>query len=144
MAKLQLRFCGGRSARDNLRTYLESKAVMKARETPIDTHRSTMEELFSIYNRLQGRMYGQLTDLEEKSLMLNTFPSEWVDNFFHSCRQVYSVDMEDLCDYIRSEKKIADVAGIAQLKKKKTPKFLARSSAYKKSILPKLLIQIMR
>ena len=120
MIKLQLRFCGGRSARDNLRAYLESKAVMKARETPIDTHRSWMEELFSIYNRLEGRMYGQLTDLEEKFIMLNTFPHEWVDNFFHSGRQVYSVDMEDLCDYMRSEKKIADIAGITQVKKTKT------------------------
>lgn len=52
--------------------------------------------------------------------MLNTFPSEWVDNFFHSGRWVYSVDMEDLCDYMCSKKKIADVAGIVQFKKNKT------------------------
>jgi hypothetical protein len=68
-----------------------------------------MEELYAIHNKLQGRLYGALTDLEEKTLMLQSFPTTWVTNFLHSGKTSYSVDMDSICEYMRNEKNLADI-----------------------------------
>ena len=79
---------------------------MKPKDMDIEDHVDPIETICSYVDLLPGD-HSELTDIERKSLLFNTFPT-WCDEFTLNCNDLEQASAKEIKDFMEKCKDQAD------------------------------------
>ena len=90
-----------------LSAWTSTKDFMKPKEADIEDHADRIETICNYIDLLPGN-HPELTDMERKSLLFNTFPSTWCDEFTLNRNDPEQASEKEIKDFMEKRKEKAD------------------------------------
>ena len=98
-----------------LNTWTLTKDFMKPKELEIKDHADRIETICNYIDLLPGD-HPERTDMERKSLLFNTFPSTWCEEFTLNRNDPEQVSKKEIKDFMEKRKEKADKEAAANEK----------------------------